>query len=96
MIVTLDEVKEHLRIDYDSEDLYLEILIKAAGEFIYNTTGIRFDNTNSLAKVACLFIISDLYENRNASTEKMNEKIRNIVMMILSQLSLSYESSDTL
>ena len=30
MIVTLDEVKTHLRIDHDAEDAYLESLIRQA------------------------------------------------------------------
>ena len=30
MIVTVDEVKTHLRIQYDDEDAYLESLIKQA------------------------------------------------------------------
>lgn len=89
MIINLEEAKTHLKIDFDSDDKYIELLIKASEEFIYNSTGKNFNEQNSLAKIASLFIVSDLYENRTMSTDKMNENIRSIVNMILVQLSIS-------
>lgn len=89
MIITLDEAKLHLRVDSDIEDTEIEIIIEAAEEMIKNVTGTTFNNTNSLAKVACLYIITDLYESRGL-TQSTSEKTKDIINMILTQLSLSY------
>ncbi|EPY2286131.1 head-tail connector protein [Clostridium sporogenes] len=86
MIVTVKEVKEYLKIDGDEEDIYLEILIKAAEEFIFNGTGKIFDSNNKLAKIVALFLIGDMHENRTMTTEKVGAKVREIVTMILIQL----------
>lgn len=90
MLVTLEEAKHHLRVDTDDDDAQITLLIQAAEEFIRNMTGKMFDSTNALAKTSCLFIISDMYENRTLNTDKVGEKVRAIVTMILTQLSLSY------
>ncbi len=90
MLVTLEEAKHHLRVDTDDDDAQVTLLMQAAEEFIRNMTGKMFDSTNALAKTACLFIIGDMYENRTLNTDKVGEKVRGIVTMILTQLSLSY------
>ncbi|GIW49201.1 MAG: hypothetical protein KatS3mg079_677 [Caloramator sp.] len=89
MIVTLEEAKHHLRIDTEDDDAYIQILINAAEQFIYNITGKTFDENNSLAKTVCLLLIADLYEKRELTTDKTSEKVRDIVTMILTQLALS-------
>lgn len=86
MIVNIDEVKEHLKIDDSEEDIYLEMLIKASEEFLFNATGKKFDSSNNLAKVSILFLIGDMYENRMATTDKVSSKIREIVAMLITQL----------
>lgn len=94
MIVTLTEVKTRLRIDDSTQDTELELLIEAAEVFIYQVTGVRFQNTNKLAKVAVFFIIQDLYEKRTLSastgykSESVSDKTRQVVDMILNQLAM--------
>lgn len=91
MIVTLEEAKKHLRMeDISEDDAHILLLTQAAEEFIKNATGNAFDGTNALAKTVQLFIITDLYENRVLTTDKMSEKVRSIVNMILGQLSYCY------
>jgi len=89
MIVTLEEAKKHLRVDINDDDDYIQMLIGAAEQFLTDTTGKVFDSTNQLAKVACLLIIADLYDNRALTTDRVGDKTRDIVTMILTQLSLS-------
>jgi hypothetical protein len=94
MIVTLTEVKTRLRIDDSTQDTELELLIEAAEVFIYQVTGVRFQNTNKLAKVVVFFIIQDLYEKRTLSasagykSESVSDKTRQVVDMILNQLAM--------
>ncbi len=89
MIVTLEEAKQHLRVDINDDDGYILTLIAAAEKFIQDATGKTFDSTNPLAKTVVLLLVGDLYEKRELTTDKASEKIRDIVTMILTQLSLS-------
>lgn len=64
MIITLEEVKEWLRIDGQDDDITISTLIGAAELRLKEGTGITYDNTNQLAKLFCLKCVSDWYENR--------------------------------
>jgi uncharacterized phage protein (predicted DNA packaging) len=86
MIVTLQEAKQHLRVDSNDDDIYISLLINATEEFITNMTGKTFNSTNNLAKTLCLLMIGDLYERRSMVENKVGEKISGIVNMILIQL----------
>lgn len=96
--VTLAEVKTRLKIEADdaSRDDELNTLIDTAGAMLYNLTGISYDGTNALAKTACFFIIQDLYDKRGMSSsggykaDILSDKTRQVVDMILSQLSFCY------
>ena len=92
MIVTLEEAKQHLRVDTNDDDTYIQGLIVAAEQFVQVATGKTFDSTNALAKTVCLLLIGDLYEKRELTTDKASEKIRDIVTMILTQLALAGDS----
>lgn len=98
-IVTLAEVKTRLRIDTDDTtmDDELELLMLVARETIVNLTGVAFDETNPLAKIAALFIIQDLYDRRTMGassgykSDATSDKPRAVVDLILTQLSLCYK-----
>lgn len=92
-IVTLEETKKYLRIDDNESDILITSLMNAAEEYLKNATGNQFDNTNSLAKLFCLVLITDWFENREYSyTGKVSEKVRPIIESMLTQLKYCYES----
>jgi len=92
-IVTLEETKKYLRIDDNESDILITSLMNAAEEYLKNATGNQFDNTNSLAKLFCLVLITDWFENREYSyTGKASEKVRPIIESMLTQLKYCYES----
>ena len=66
MIVTVDEVKTHLRIQYDEEDAYLTSLVaqtQAAAEDYCRT---QFpDPAPEPVRLAVLLMVSHFYENRD-------------------------------
>lgn len=75
-ILTLDEAKEHLKVDQDTEDDLITGLITAAEESIekYIQCTIPQKNLPTPAvpqsiKQAAKLIVSDLYENRGANME---------------------------
>lgn len=89
MIVSLDEVKNWLRIDFSEDDALLTTLISAAEEYLKNATGVEFDENNHLAKLFCMTLISDWYENRKM-IGKATDQTRPIIQSILTQLTYSY------
>jgi uncharacterized phage protein (predicted DNA packaging) len=89
MIVSLDEVKTWLRVDFTDDDALLTTLINAAEQYLKNATGITYDSTNHLAKLFCMTLISDWYENREM-IGKATYQTRPIIQSILTQLTYSY------
>lgn len=89
MIITLDETKQWLRVDHNEEDILIQTLINAAENYLKNATGNTFDSTNELAKLFCLVLVADWYENREM-IGRPSEKVRFTVDSILSQLSYCY------
>lgn len=66
MIVTVDEAKTHLRIDYDEEDAYLESLIKQAQAAAEDYCRVQFsDPAPEPVRLAVLLFISHYFENRD-------------------------------
>lgn len=90
MILTLDETKKFLKVDFIDDDAYIQLLIDGSSEYLKNATDVTFDSTNSLAKLFCLAIVSDLYDNRQFTVDKTSEKVRYTLQSILMQLGYSY------
>lgn len=86
MIVSLEEVKQHLRIETDEDDISIQTMIHAAESFIRSSTDSVIDDKDNRAKMICLFLIADMYENRGLVSEKGNSGIREIAKMMLLQL----------
>ena len=91
MIIELEELKTFARIEYDDDDvLLLSTLILVAEEGLKNATGIVFTSDNSLAKLYCLVVAKDLYDNRELTADKVSEKVRFTIQSILIQLKYCY------
>lgn len=89
MNITLEEVKEWLRVDGDEDNAIIFGLIMAAENYLKNATGKEFSEDNQLAKLFCFILITDWYENRDLTGSKIGEKIRSIVQSMLLQLQYS-------
>lgn len=98
MIITLEEVKEYLKIDYDDEDDLLLELIEVAEEYLYAATGTKFDSTNKRAKLYCRVLVNEWYKDR-ALTENstksltVTQKVRFTLQSILTQLKYEGDSN---
>lgn len=67
-MLTLDEVKEYLRLDTDAEDEYLRILILLASEMCENYTRIELPETLPESyKQAMLICIGYFFEQRDGT-----------------------------
>lgn len=85
-IITLEEAKEWLRVDGEEDDVTINMLIKAAEKYIYKATGKTFDEKNEDAKLLCLFLVADWFENRLLTGGGTSEKVRSIVQSMVLQL----------
>ena len=66
MLLTLEEVKDHLRIQYDDEDELIENLIAQAQAPAEDFCRAEFpDNAPEPVRLAILLMVSHYYENRD-------------------------------
>lgn len=89
MAITLNEAKEHMRIDYVDEDTYIESLIDVSLIYIDSMVGDSYkSNTNAvkLANLLQLKLIEDMFSNRGT---KVNNNVTTdiIITSILDKLS---------
>ncbi len=83
-MLTLDEVKKELSIDFNDHDSRLERYIQIAKKWLDGAIS-NYDENDERAKQLALFIIEDLYD-RNANTVKENitiSKLKNDFIMQL-------------
>lgn len=67
MLITLEEMKNYLRVDFDDDDALIEALITAATRICMDI--LRTEDTDELsacenAKAAILYTVAYLYEHR--------------------------------
>lgn len=75
-MLELKEVKNHLQVDFDDNDTFIKLLIDGAYEYLEDTTGFDFKKSDSSkAKIFCLAIINECYENRGLTTEKAGKQM---------------------
>jgi len=68
MVLTVDEAKQHLRIDYDEEDELIEKLIAQAQAAAEDFCRVSFEeDVPEPVRLACLLFVSYHYENRDIS-----------------------------
>lgn len=93
--MTLEDVKNYLRIDDTEEDLFLQSLMEVAEIYIDSCVGEEYKTNDKAKKLAELLqkkIIADLYENRGTTAD--NIKKDTIVTTILNTLALYQEVGD--
>jgi uncharacterized phage protein (predicted DNA packaging) len=93
-ILTLEEVKTWLRVDGDDEDALIGMLVGAAETYLHNAVDVEFDGTNQLAKLYCLVLCADWYENRDLIGSQPSDKVRFTIQSMLAQLQHAYSPPD--
>ena len=71
MLVSLDEVKEYLRVDHGDEDGLIGSLVDTAGRICMDVSRAvdetAFSQNGELAKTAVMYAVAYLYEHREAA-----------------------------
>ena len=92
--ITLAEVKEALRIDYDDEDTYLQLCLDAAKAYVEDAIDdfalkITEPKFHSKAKITVIMATQNLFDKRVFSTlddNKNTEKARYIIQSLMAQM----------
>ena len=95
LILELEEAKLWLRVDGDDEDALIETLIQASEEYLKNSVEAEFDKNNQLAKLFCLVLCADWYENRDLIGQQPSAKVRFTCQSILAQLQYAYVPAES-
>lgn len=77
-------VKKHLRVDFDDDDDLIALEKSAAEQYVANAVG-SYDDTNALARLLVLFLVGEMYKNRQYSVS-VNDKNSYTVRSIVTQL----------
>ena len=73
VILTLEETKNFLRVDNTDDDTYINICIQGAEDYLKSNTGLNnLDNTNARAKIYCLCLVNDWYNNKSYTLGTVN------------------------
>lgn len=89
-MVSLEDAKRYLRIDFEDDDIDIQAMIDTAVIYIDSMVGENYKSDEQLQNMADLLtkkLVSDLYENRSY-TISSNAKRDYICTSILDKLSL--------
>lgn len=93
MIISLDETKIWLRVDGEDDDLIIEMLIDVAENYLKNAVGRTVAKNNKNAKLLCLVLVADWFENREFIGKADN--VRHTIRSLLLQLEYGSDESES-
>ncbi|MRB43174.1 phage gp6-like head-tail connector protein [Bacillus thuringiensis] len=73
VLLTLEQVKNNLRVDHDFDDDYLNGLIAGAQAFVLGAIEVKTPPEDSRFEIACMFLVAHWYENRTGTANGMGE-----------------------
>ena len=84
----LDKVKNYLKVDYTDDDVIIETYIIATEKFLKTLCEKdEFEeDKQELAEIYMLAMLSELYNSRNLTVDKAEQRVRTIMQSILNQL----------
>lgn len=85
----LEDVKKMIKVDFDDDDDYIDLLIDVAKAYIKdsvcNGDGAEYDDSNPRHRLLLVALVDAMYKERSYTVPK-NEKISYIVRSINAQL----------
>ena len=85
--MTLNYVKNYLKVDFNDDDDYISLLIDVATEYVVDAIG-KCDESIARVKLLMLVIISEMYEKRTftVDSDSTNTKAQYTIRSIINQL----------
>lgn len=85
--MTLEEVKQYLRIDFDDDDELLTELISVSEAYIDKTVGTAYKNDDSLKSLSNIVqkkLINEMYRNRSTGAiDKTQDRVVTTILDLL-------------
>ena len=87
-MLNLDKVKNYLKVDYTDDDVIIETYIIATEKFLKTLCEKdEFEeDKQELAEIYMLAMINELYNSRNLTVDKAEQRVRTIMQSLLNQL----------
>jgi len=84
-VISLEEAKQYLRVDYDEEDALIQRFIDTATQLVIDTLRVKEEDfrPNPTIRVAVLFAVAYLFEHREDAD--MNELTRNLRYILMTE-----------
>jgi len=94
-MLTVDEVKLYLRVDFADDDNLINLLISNAETYLRDSIEdydrkVANDSFKNKAKLAMLVLIADWYDNRNFTTSKVEERTKYTIQSLIQQMKYGY------
>lgn len=86
----LNFVKGFIKVDFDDDDDYIELLIDVAREYVESAIGVC-DEDKARVRLLELVIIDELYHKREFTVEKAGTQAQYTIRSIINQLSCEEE-----
>jgi uncharacterized phage protein (predicted DNA packaging) len=88
--VTVDTVKNYIRVDYDQDDELIQAILIGSVAYIQSYTGLSKESLDLYEEITiALFVLcSEMYDNRSFSVD--NAEVNPVVTTILSMHSTNY------
>lgn len=84
-MLTVEEAKHYLRVDFKRDDALLEELIRASDEYLIGAVGKEYDKDCERSKMLQRIVVQDLYDNRELS-ETVSTRTRQLISDFALQL----------
>jgi len=90
-MLSLDDVKNFIRVDYDDDDNLINLLIDNAEIYLKDAiddydSKIKNERFQNKARLAMLVLISNWYDNRDFAEFKVDEKVRYTIHSLIQQM----------
>ena len=87
-MLNLNKVKNYLRVDFADDDAIIETYIIATEKFLKKLCEKNEfeEDKQELAEIYMLAVINELYNSRNLTVDKAEQRVRTIMQSILNQL----------
>lgn len=85
MIVSLDEMKQYLRVDFDDDDAFLSNALQSAENLCADVARLSIDDFSKepVAKVAVMYAVAYFYEHReDADHHALTMSLRSLLFGI--------------
>lgn len=85
-MLTVDNIKNNLRIDYDEDDQYIGMLLEASKLFILGTLELESLPVDSRVDTVVFMLVSLWYENRVVATSALQQEVPFTITAMIHQL----------